>query len=159
MFEYNLEVSATRRRISGPDLPTPGFVGMFPVFFMGAIPPSESDSVYYLCQRCANCCRWPGEVPVSDAEIQKIADFLDLPVADFIERHTKLRLNRTGLTLLDRPDGSCEFLEGNACSINPVKPSQCRGFPNRWNFPGWEALCEAIPIFSQGPAAESESQP
>jgi Fe-S-cluster containining protein len=115
----------------------------------------DPDSVYYACQRCAACCRWPGEVPVKDAEIQKIAAHLGLSETDFIERYTSLRRNRTGLTLIDHPDGSCIFLDGIDCTINPVKPSQCRGFPNRWNFPGWRDVCEAIPIHGGAPAAEA----
>jgi len=27
-----------------------------------------------------------------------------------------------------------------------VKPSQCAGFPNKWNFPGWQQVCEAKAI-------------
>lgn len=104
------------------------------------------DDVYYVCQRCTNCCRWPGEVPVDAKEIQAIAGHLGIPESIFIEQYTQLRLNRTGLTLIEKPDGACIFLEGHDCSINPVKPDQCRGFPNRWNFEGWRDVCEAIPV-------------
>jgi hypothetical protein len=27
-----------------------------------------------------------------------------------------------------------------------VKPEQCAGFPNKWNFTGWRQVCEAIPV-------------
>ena len=37
------------------------------------------------------------------------------------------------------------FLEGNECAVQPVKPQQCRDFPNLWNFPGFEQTCRAIP--------------
>ena len=43
-------------------------------------------------------------------------------------------------------DGACIFLEGQDCKIQPVKPQQCRGFPNAWNFPGWREVCEATEI-------------
>jgi Fe-S-cluster containining protein len=99
----------------------------------------------YLCQRCGNCCRWPGDVRVTDDEVEKIAGFLGMETAAFIERHTRLNANRTGLSLLERPNGECGFLGGvNTCLIQPVKPAQCAGFPNAWNFPGWRNLCEAI---------------
>lgn len=113
---------------------------------MAAESADSQPSVYYACQRCGNCCRWRGEVPVTDREINEMAAHLGMPESEFIERHTRLRLNRTGLTLTDLPDGSCSLLEGNDCTVNPVKPSQCRGFPNRWNFPGWREVCEAIPV-------------
>ena len=38
------------------------------------------------------------------------------------------------------------MLDGNRCTIQAVKPIQCRGFPNQWNFPGWRKVCEAIPV-------------
>ena len=102
-------------------------------------------SVHYECQRCTACCRWPGFVLVSEEEIREIAEFLGIEETDFIQRQTRLRPRRDGLALLDQPDGSCAFLAGNRCTIQPVKPAQCRDFPNRWNFPGWREVCEAVP--------------
>jgi Fe-S-cluster containining protein len=97
------------------------------------------------CQRCAACCRWPGWVRVSAEEIARIAAFLGLGEREFIARHTRLRPDRQGLALLEKPDGECEFLDGRACRIQPVKPQQCRDFPNVWNFPGFERFCRAVP--------------
>ena len=105
----------------------------------------ESD-VYYQCQRCTNCCRWPGDVKVSEEEVEQIAGFLRLGTEDFIARYTRLRVDRRGLSLTDRQDHSCIFLEGRECVINPVKPQQCRDFPNKWRFPGWRQVCEAVPV-------------
>ena len=66
----------------------------------------------YLCQRCGNCCRWPGFVRLDDQEINSIAAFLQLTPAEFIEQHTELRPSRSGLMLKSNPDGSCIFLKG-----------------------------------------------
>jgi uncharacterized protein len=74
---------------------------------------------------------------------------------EFIERHTRLRPDRRGLSLLERSDSSCEWLDGRDCSIQLVKPGQCRKFPNDWNFPGWREQCEAVPTL----AAVAKSQP
>lgn len=104
------------------------------------------EGVRYVCQRCGNCCRWPGEVPVSDAEISRIARHLDLPEEIFIEQYTEVRRDRRGLTLISRPNHECIFLDGIDCRIQAVKPDQCAGFPNQWNFPGWREVCEAIPV-------------
>jgi Fe-S-cluster containining protein len=103
----------------------------------------KSAEVYYACQRCAKCCRWPGEVVLTEADTLRISAHLGLSPHDFVARHTALRRNRQGLTLLAREDGSCEFLEGIDCRIQEVKPEQCRGFPNQWRFPGWREMCEA----------------
>jgi Fe-S-cluster containining protein len=101
----------------------------------------------YLCQRCGNCCRWPGFVRLDEDEVDAIARHLGLPPADFIARHTALRPSRSGLMLESNPDGSCIFLQGlNTCTIQSVKPRQCRDFPNAWNFPGWRDKCEAIEV-------------
>jgi Fe-S-cluster containining protein len=114
-------------------------------------------SVYYQCQRCTNCCRWPGDVKVTEEETGQIAAFLGLEVNAFVESYTRLRADRRGLSIIDRPDHSCIFLEGNNCVINAVKPQQCRDFPNKWNFPGWRQVCEAIPVERETPLAPSES--
>jgi Fe-S-cluster containining protein len=100
----------------------------------------------YLCERCTNCCRWPGDVKVSDKEITAIASFLKMPEELFIEQYTRLRANRRGLSLIDQPDGACIFLDGPDCKIQSVKPLQCRGFPNAWNFPGWRDICMATEV-------------
>jgi Fe-S-cluster containining protein len=84
-------------------------------------------------------------VKVTAEEISAIASFLGMDEGDFIQRHTRLRPHRDGLALTDREDGSCSFLSGKECAIQPVKPAQCRDFPNRWNFPAWRAVCEAVP--------------
>lgn len=111
----------------------------------------DKTDVHYLCQRCGNCCRWPGDVIVTDQEAQNIAEFLGLDLDDFIQRFTRLSANRRHLSLIDREDGACFFLEGkNHCRIQPVKPVQCAGFPNQWRFPGWRDKCEAIEVQKLG---------
>lgn len=100
----------------------------------------------YLCQRCTNCCRWPGFVKITEADITSISDFLGISEETFIAEFTRLRPNRDGLALTDQDDGACVFLDGRDCRIQPVKPRQCREFPNGWNFPGWRDVCEAIEI-------------
>lgn len=99
--------------------------------------------VHYECERCTACCRWPGDVRLEDEEIGRIAQFLELEEEVFIERFTRLRMNRKGLSLLERENHECVMLDGDACRIHLVKPEQCRGFPNRWNFPGWREVCKA----------------
>jgi hypothetical protein len=100
----------------------------------------------YACQRCTNCCRWPGFVKVGGEEIAQIADFLGMDENDFIQEFTRLRPQRDGLALIDQDDGACVFLDGRDCRIQAVKPAQCRSFPNGWNFPGWRDVCEAVEI-------------
>lgn len=83
---------------------------------------------------------------MSDEDITAIAAHLDMGERDFVEKYTRLRPSRDGLALIDQPDGACVFLEDRDCRIQTVKPSQCKGFPNTWNFPGWRDVCEAIEV-------------
>lgn len=118
---------------------------------------SRAEAPRYLCQRCTNCCRWPGFVKLTEADIAAISRHLGLEENDFIQRFTRLRPRRDGLALIDQADGACLFLAGKECRVQPVKPVQCRGFPNEWNFPGWRDVCEAIEV---SPSSRlSDSQP
>jgi len=102
--------------------------------------------IFWECDRCTACCRWPGEVKVTEDEIQRIASHLGLSEVDAIQQYLRLNADRTRLILEDRDDGACVFLENGNCRIQPVKPQQCRDFPNLWNFPGFETQCQAKPI-------------
>lgn len=102
--------------------------------------------IFYECQRCTACCRWPGQVRLEAEEIPRMAGFLGLEERDFIDRYTRLRADRRGLALTEEADGRCVFLDGCDCRIQPVKPRQCRDFPNRWNFPGFRDFCEAVAV-------------
>jgi Fe-S-cluster containining protein len=99
--------------------------------------------IFYECDRCTACCRWPGQVRLSDAEISRLANFLEMSEFDFVQRHTRLTADRQGLALEEKLNGECIFLEGSDCSVNAVKPQQCRDFPNLWNFPGFQEVCRA----------------
>ena len=101
--------------------------------------------VHWECQRCTACCRWPGDVRLGDGEIARIAEFLGMDEDDFIQQFTRLRADRKGLSLVEKQNHECIMLDGDACRIHPVKPEQCRGFPNRWRFPGWRDVCRALP--------------
>ncbi|MCG3149186.1 MAG: hypothetical protein PCFJNLEI_02646 [Verrucomicrobiae bacterium] len=101
--------------------------------------------IFHECQRCTACCRWPGEVRLSESEIGRLAEYLGVSPDDFIQQYMRLRSDRRGLALADKPNGECIFLTGMDCRVQSVKPQQCRDFPNLWNFPGWEQHCRAIP--------------
>ncbi|HYG25244.1 MAG TPA: YkgJ family cysteine cluster protein [Verrucomicrobiae bacterium] len=101
--------------------------------------------IFYECQRCTACCRWPGQVRVSDAEIARLAEFTGMGEFEFIQRYLQLRADRQGLALQNKLNGECIFLEGDNCAVQAVKPQQCSDFPNLWNFPGFEKVCDAIP--------------
>jgi len=84
-------------------------------------------------------------VAFKPGEIEAMAAFKQLSEDEFIQAYTRLRRDRQGLALAEKENGECIFLEGHDCSVQPVKPRQCRQFPNLWNFPGFEKQCHAIP--------------
>ena len=67
--------------------------------------------IHFKCDRCTNCCNWPGEVVVTDVEIDLMAKQLDISPQIFIEKYTDLRENRNGLTLKNNENGSCVLLK------------------------------------------------
>jgi Fe-S-cluster containining protein len=82
---------------------------------------------------------------LNNEEITRLAAFKQMDEHDFIQQFTRLRHDRLGLSLMEKPNGECIFLEGNDCSVQPVKPQQCCDFPNLWNFPDFQKVCHAIP--------------
>jgi len=105
----------------------------------------------FTCQRCGNCCRHSGEVRLFDDEPTSLARFLDMPVAAFTEQFTRLRDDRQGLTLTERPDGACIFLEDApvTCRVQLAKPRQCRDFPFTWRYDDLERVCPAARALQQ----------
>lgn len=85
---------------------------------------------------------------MTEPEIAAIAAHLQVDEEAFIQQYTRLRPQRDGLALMDKPNGECFFLAGRDCAIQAVKPGQCRAFPNQWNFPGWREVCEARPALN-----------
>ncbi len=84
---------------------------------------------------------------LTEEDIREISGYLGLSEPEFIEKHTRLHADRAGLALLDKENGECAMLDGRDCRIQAVKPVQCRGFPNTWNFPGWREVCEAKAVY------------
>ena len=99
----------------------------------------------FVCRRCGCCCRWPGCVKLADEETGRLAGFLGIPEEKFIAELTRISPDRQCLSLIEKADGSCIFLDSDGgvavCKVEPVKPRQCRNFPEKWNFPGWREAC------------------
>lgn len=89
----------------------------------------------FKCSGCGECCRWTGAVLLTESDLPRLADHLKVSEQEFIDRHTRLAPNRQQLALLDKPDGSCEFLEENRCALYEARPEQCRTFPYAWSVP------------------------
>jgi Fe-S-cluster containining protein len=84
-------------------------------------------------------------VRLAEGEVARLAAFKGMGEVEFIQRFTRITNDRRGLSLEEKQNGECVFLDGGDCSVQPVKPQQCRDFPNLWSFPGFEKTCRAIP--------------
>ncbi|MDP8248927.1 MAG: YkgJ family cysteine cluster protein [Candidatus Tritonobacter lacicola] len=93
--------------------------------------------------RCAECCSWRGYVYLTEGEVKRVAAFLGIGIYDFTERYTRLSDDRLKLSLKEKENGECVFLEGKTCSVYPVRPEQCAEFPMAWSVDGLEHICAA----------------
>ena len=97
----------------------------------------------FVCKRCGTCCREQGYVYLTDDDVDAIAASLGMDVVAFTERYTRLTQQRKGLSLVEQDDGACIFLnEGGDCSIESVKPAQCRQFPFSWRYADVQSICK-----------------
>ena len=98
------------------------------------------------CLRCGACCRQPGYVRVTSAEIDAAAALLRCSAAEFIAAYTCLHPDRLGLSLTEKPNGACILLDeaANTCPIQAAKPRQCVDFPWGWRFRDAERICAML---------------
>jgi hypothetical protein len=109
------------------------------------------DPATFRCARCGACCRVPGYVALEAGEPEAIAAFLGLDIYAFTERYTTLTLNRRDLSLIEKENGYCIFLQDdNTCLIQSVKPAQCKGFPFLWRSKRLESECAALRAAKSG---------
>lgn len=87
------------------------------------------NGLRFECQDgCAKCCEVSGYVYLSEADVTRIAAYLELSQADFESRHVYRTRHSRRLRKPGRGK-QCGFLKDKRCSIHPVKPVQCRLFP------------------------------
>ena len=80
------------------------------------------------CTRCGACCRKPGLVYLHPEEPARLAAHLGLDRRTFARRYLREVRGRLAIVV---PEGSagCPLLDGDLCSVEPVKPGQCRAYP------------------------------
>ena len=97
----------------------------------------------FTCWQCGNCCRIPGYVRLTPADVTRLAAQEGCDATAFTARFTELTRDRSGLTLREQTDGACVFLRTDGgCVVYEARPQQCRDFPYEWNYPGWERQCQ-----------------
>lgn len=89
---------------------------------------SDGRDRRFRCERCGDCCRRGGVVYFSSADIRRAAGFLGMTIREF--RKTYL-VKEDGRWLHEGTPEGCTFFDHQnvACTIQPVKPLQCRAWP------------------------------
>jgi Fe-S-cluster containining protein len=105
----------------------------------------------FTCTGCGKCCTGStGSVNLSQADLERLADFFHMPAGAVARKYTRKSNGRR--KLVDRAGSdACVFLEGKSCSVYEARPTQCRTYPwwisNIQDRESWEEaakLCEGI---------------
>ncbi|HWR53467.1 MAG TPA: YkgJ family cysteine cluster protein [Bryobacteraceae bacterium] len=76
---------------------------------------------------CTACCRQPGFVYLSEADLTRAAAHLGVSPHEFEVEYVYRSRHRRRFR---KPrGGTCPFLEETGCRLHPDKPTQCRTFP------------------------------
>lgn len=113
--------------------------------------PWYKNGLYFTCTGCGKCCTGsPGYVWITQEESLAIANYLGLPLEEFLKKYTRSIFGRLSLRE-DQINYDCVFLKDNKCQIYEVRPKQCRTFPwwkeNLSSEKAWKNLrsyCEGV---------------
>ena len=119
-----------------------------------------SAAFRFACQpKCTECCRQRGFVYLKQPDVERAAQFLDVPVEEFERRYVYRTRNLMRFRV--PRGGHCPFLEEEGCAIHPAKPAQCRVFPF-WpelivSRRRWKETARYCPGIGQGPLITIET--
>lgn len=92
--------------------------------------PWYKEGLNFKCTECGKCCTGTtGYIWVSEEEMEKIANFLNITVQLFKRLYTRQKNNRFALVEKKSADYACVFLKNNRCEIYQARPTQCQTFP------------------------------
>ncbi len=95
-------------------------------------------SMRFKCLSCGECCRWGGYAFLYPDDVTRISEHLNLTLQEFINKYCRLvfveynedgEVTKIPYLMLGRGENGCIMLDGNLCSIHPVKPFQCEAAP------------------------------
>jgi hypothetical protein len=85
---------------------------------------SRSSPFSFKCQVCGACCHNKA-IRIAPYEALRLARNLGLTTTEFFQVYVE----KGGLVLRLKPDGSCVFLKPEGCSVHHDRPLVCRLFP------------------------------
>jgi uncharacterized protein len=88
------------------------------------------DGLRFKCTECGKCCTGsPGYVWVTEEDIQRMANELNMPIHAFMKKYLRFKEGRYALIEEVSKSYDCVFLKDNKCQIYRARPKQCRTFP------------------------------
>lgn len=117
--------------------------------------PWYKDGLKFKCTGCGDCCTGaPGYVWVNQAEIDALAERLEMDPAKFEKKYVRqIGVRRS---LVEYKNGDCVFFdnESRKCTVYEQRPRQCRTWPF-WNSnlkspEAWAETCELCPGSGKG---------
>ena len=107
------------------------------------------------CLRCGGCCSgFSGTVRVSDEEIARLAQRLNLTEAEFREHYTRA-VGGVVISLIEKENKDCVFFDKEqGCTVYVDRPRQCRTWPfwrsNIYSPERWKRGTERCPGMDRG---------
>jgi Fe-S-cluster containining protein len=117
--------------------------------------PWYKDGLKFKCTGCGDCCTGaPGYVWVNQAEIDALAERLEMDPSKFEKKYVRQIGVRRSLN--EYKNGDCVFFDGESrkCTVYEQRPRQCRTWPF-WNSnlkspEAWAETCESCPGSGKG---------
>lgn len=119
------------------------------------------EGIRFECTGCGRCCTGEpgGIIALSEDEVAVIAKHKEMEVSTF--RRGFVHKIDHGLSLKEKENGDCIFLEENKCSIYAVRPGKCRSYPfwfeNLRSPEAWSDACRTCEGIGQGKNYDRES--
>tara|TARA_A100001015_G_scaffold321274_1_gene451152 strand:- start:438 stop:878 length:441 start_codon:yes stop_codon:yes gene_type:complete len=111
----------------------------------------ETKKLKFKCTGCGQCCTGsPGYVWLTEVDIQRIADKLNITKKYFLQKYTLNIAGRYSLKEI-QPSYDCIFYKNKRCTIYQARPKQCRTYPfwddilsSKKNWDAEKKYCEGI---------------
>ncbi len=112
--------------------------------------------LHFKCTGCGDCCTGaPGYVWVTNAEIEAMAESLEMNLEKFGKKYVRLVGIRK--SLVEFGNGDCVFFDNKTrkCQVYEKRPRQCRTWPfwhsNLTSPDAWDGIAEHCPGCNRGP--------
>ena len=116
--------------------------------------PWYRQGLHFSCTKCGKCCTGsPGFVWVTEDEIGKMAQFLNVTLMAFKRLYVRRIDQRYALIEKKSLNHSCVFYQNQQCQVYTARPLQCRSYPfwqeNLLSEQNWKhtaQVCEGIQV-------------